>query len=226
MAKSPPKADSMDQVRDLLLGTQLKDMETRFQRQEEHFLREISDLQNSFKNRLESLENFMKSETTSLLHRLQEEQSERGAALKNEQRERLESIKAEQRERAESLRNEQRERNESLAQITKDLANLEEASERKLAALSGTLDAAERELRQLLLSENSRLSEKVEEKYKDALNALSKTAAQIRHDMASRSAVSNLLTEMAVKLSGQWPMDVTAIESSEEEDTNEEPQEA
>lgn len=184
MPKPANNSDSMEQVRELLLGSQLKDMESQFQRQQEHFLRELSDLRESMKNRLESLENFMKSESASLLRRLQEEQAERGAALKNEQRERT----------------------ESLAQLTKDLTSQEENFERKLAALSGALDAAEHELRQLLQAESARLSDKVEEKYKDALDVLAKTADQIRHDMVYRSSLAGLFTEMAVKLTGQWTM--------------------
>lgn len=204
MAKSTPKTDSMEQVRELLLGTQMKDMENRFQRLEERFQRDITDLRDALKNRIESLESFMKSESASFLHRLHEEQAERGAALKNEQRERLESLKTEKNERLEALKNEQRERNEGLGQMARDLSALEEEMERRLKALSGTLDATERELRQLLQTENARLSDKIEQKYKDALGVLSNTAAQIRYDMASRSQVSSLLTEMAVKLSGQW----------------------
>jgi len=204
MRKATTKPDSMDQVRELLLGTQMKDVENRFQRLEERFQHDLSDLRDSVKNRIESLESFMKSESASFLHRLREEQEERSAALKNEQRERLDTLKAEKSERQEALKNEQRERSEGLAQMMRDLAAMEQEQERKLKALSGTLDTTEREMRQLLLSENARLADKVEQKYKDALSVLANTAAQIRHDMATRTQVSSLLTEMAVKLSGQW----------------------
>ncbi|MDR1367808.1 MAG: hypothetical protein LBJ76_03710 [Candidatus Accumulibacter sp.] len=189
---NPGDANSIEQVRDLLLGTQLKDMEQRFVRQEERFLRELSDLRETMKTRFESLENFMKSEVSTLIHRLQEEQSERAAALKNSQRERDEMFK-----------DEKRERDEALARISKDIAVADETFERKMAALSGTLDTIERDLRQLLLTENSRLSDKVDEKYKDAINALSVISTQIRSDMTTRSVLSGLLSEVAIKLA-QW----------------------
>ncbi|MDR2452234.1 MAG: hypothetical protein LBE85_10840 [Candidatus Accumulibacter sp.] len=184
---------SMEQVRELLFGAQLKDMETRFQRQEERFQREITDTRNTLKTRLDSLENFMKSEIASLLHRLKDEQNERG-----------EIVKAEQRERAEAV-----------AQLVKDLATTNESFERKLAKLSGTLDNTERELRQLLQAENSALSAKVDEKYQDALDALSKTSSEIRRDMVYRSSFSTMLTEIAVKLSGQWVLDVTPSQEAQ-----------
>ena len=204
----PSESAPMEQVRELLFGAQLKDMETRFQRQEERFQREISDVRDALKKRLDSLENFMKSETTTILHRLKEEQAERNEALKAEQRERSEGFKNEQRERGEGLKSEQRERVEAVAQLVKDLASTTEAFERKVAKVSSTLDSAERELRQLLLSESGSLSDKIEEKYQDALDVLSNTASQIRHDMVHRSSLSGMFTEVAIKLSGQWTPEV------------------
>lgn len=210
----PQEGAPMEQVRELLFGAQLKDMETRFKRQEERFLREIADARDSLKSRLDSLENFMKSETGSLLNRLKEEQSERGEALKAEQRDRNEALKAEQRERAELIKNEQRERLEALTQLAKDLAATTETLERKIAKVASTLDTAERELRQLLLSESGALSGKIEEKYQDALNVLANTAAQIRHDMVYRSSLASMFTETAVKLSGQWTPEVGSMLST------------
>jgi hypothetical protein len=206
---------SMEQVRELLFGAQLKDMEIRAQRQEERFLRELDDVRESLKSRLDSLENFLKSETGSLLRRLQEEQAERDNALKAEQRERGEAIRAEQRERAESVKAEQRERAEALAQLAKDLAAATDAFDRKIAKLSGTLDEAEHGLRGLLMSESGSLSSKIDERYQDALGVLSQTAAQIRHDMVYRSSLSGMFTEIAVKLSGQWAMDMGQLMAGE-----------
>ena len=172
----------MEQVRELLFGAQMKEVNTHFQRQDEQFERKIADVREALKTRLDSLENFMKSEVSSLLHRLKEEQSERDSLLKNEQRERA----------------------ESLAQLAKELATAVATFERKLGAAADTLDATERELRQLLMTENSALSNKIEERYQDALSALSSTATQIRDDMVYRSALSDMFTETALKLSGQW----------------------
>jgi DNA-directed RNA polymerase subunit F len=200
--ETPP----MEQVRELLFGAQLKSMETRFQRQEERSQREIADLRNALKTRIDSLENFMKSEVASLLHRLKDEQDER-----------TEMVKVEQRERGENLKAEQRERTEAVAQLTKDLAAANETFERKLAKLASTLDNTERVLRQLLQTESGALSAKVDERYQDALDVLSKTALEIRGDMVYRASFSTMLTEMAVKLSGQWVLDVRQQEPEEEE---------
>jgi DNA repair exonuclease SbcCD ATPase subunit len=204
--EAPPsiEATSMDQVRDILFGAQLKDLEARFQRQEERLSREINDARDALKKRLDSLENFMKSENASLLNRIKEEGVERDSEIKNEQRERSEALKSEQRERNEALKNEQRERADACAQLAKDLASAAENFERKLAKLSGALDATERDLRQLLLTESGSLADKVEEKYQEALEVIAGTAAQVRHDMVYRTSLSGLFNDVAVKLSHPW----------------------
>ncbi len=212
----------MEQVRELLFGTQLKEMETRFQRQEERLQREINESRETMKKRLDSLENFMRSETASLLHRIKEEKAEseailkseqrdRAEAVKNEQRERLEAIKNEQRERNEAVKNEQRERTENVTQLTKELSVATELFERKLAKVAGTLDIAEQELRRLLLSESGSLADKVEGKYHEALAVIATTAAEIRQDMVTRSGLAGMFTETAVKLSGHWTTDMSQL---------------
>lgn len=216
-ASSIQDAAPMEQVRELLFGQQLKDMETRFKRQEERLLREISDTRDAMKQRIDSLENFMKSESATLLHRLKEESLERSDVIKAEQRERLEALKNEQRERVEALKSEQRERLEAFSQLGRDLAGTSESLERKIAKLSSTLDNTERELRQLLLSESGSLTDKIEEKYQNALDVISQTASQIRDDMVYRTSLSAMFTETALKLSGQWGSEVEPVSYDEPE---------
>jgi DNA repair exonuclease SbcCD ATPase subunit len=172
----------MEQVRDILFGAQLKEMDTRLQRQDERFARSLADAQDALKNRIESLENFMKSEVASLLARIKEEQAERDALQKAEQRE----------------------RQEALAQLTKDLASCQEVLERKLAKTAATLDSMERELRQLMLKECGALASTIQERYQNSLHVLQNTAEQIRSDMVYRTSLAGMFTETAVKLSGQW----------------------
>lgn len=222
----------MEQVREILFGAQLKDMEVRFKRQEERLLREIHDVKDSLKKRLDSLENFMKSEVSSLLERLRREQEEREAvqraeqrerteAIQSEQRERLEALKNEQRERAEALKAEEKERLEAVARLTGDLSGASDAFERKMAKLSNTIDAVERDLRSLLLTESGSLTDKIESKYADALNVLAKTAAQIRSDMVYRTALSGMFAEMVGGLSKPWNEDTLGAREQYESDRDE-----
>lgn len=229
----------MEQVREILFGAQIKDMEVRFQRQEERLLREIHDVKDLLKKRLDSLENFMKSEVSALLERVKREQDERETvqraeqkerteALAAEQRERIEAAKNEQRDRAEAIKNEQRERSEALAaearerqdavaKLSGELASANENFERRLTKLSATLDATERDLRSLLLTESGDLTDKIESKYTDALNVLAKTASQIRADMVYRTALSGMFAELVGGLSKPWNQEALGLSSAEEQ---------
>ena len=180
---------SMNQVRDLLFGTQLRDIETRFQRQEARFQREVNDAREALKARLDSLENFMRSETASLIHRINTESTERDAVLKTEQKERIDAFNT----------------------LAANIAAAEETFERRITTLSNTLDNTGQEIRKLMQAEINNLNNKIDEKYAAALNVIAETASQIRHDMVYRSTLSSLLTEVAVKLSNQWSTDMVEV---------------
>ncbi|MDR1394855.1 MAG: hypothetical protein LBK52_01625 [Deltaproteobacteria bacterium] len=208
------------QVREILFGAQLKDMEMRFRRQEEKLLREIAEVKDSLRGRLDSLENFMRSEVSAILNRLREEHEDREQALRSEQTQRQDELQAAVRERnellgqsrrdfTEGLAAEKRERVEALTRVTADLAAVSESSERRAAKLTNSLDLVERTLRELLMTESSNLSDKIDEKYNDALDILEKTAHQIRSDMVYRTALSTMFTEMVASLSQPWNLDVS-----------------
>jgi hypothetical protein len=234
------KADApMAQVREILFGAQLKDMEMRFRRQEERFLREITEVKESLRGRLDSLENFMKSEVASILSKIKEEHEEREATLKTEQRERQEEIKAQARERIEQLESarrefqeaiakEQRERGDQDSRLGSDLAASNENFERRSAKLTATLENTERALRELLMKESAALNDKIEEKYDDTLNVIEKTSSQIRSDMVYRTALSTMMTEVVASLSKPWNLDVAPedepelLEASEDDDSGHE----
>jgi hypothetical protein len=195
-------------------------METRFRRQEEKLLREIAEVKESLRGRLDSLENFMKSEVSALLNRVREEHEDRERALKNEQSQRQEELAAAVRDRnellgqakrefAENQAQEKRDRTEGQAKLNADLASAGENSERRFGKLTNSLDLTERTLRELLMTESSSLSDKIDEKYNEALSVLEKTAAQIRSDMVYRTALSTMFTEVVASLAKPWNLDVS-----------------
>jgi chromosome segregation ATPase len=207
------------QVREILFGAQLKDMETRFRRQEEKLLREIAEVKDSLRGRLDSLENFMKSEVSALLNRVREEREDRERSTKSEQtqrqdelgaavRERNELLSQSKRETSEAQAQEKRERTEALAKLGSDLAQAAENADRRLAKLANSLDLTERTLRELLMSESSSLNDKIDEKYNEAISVVEKTAAQIRSDMVYRTALSTMFTEIVGSLTKPWNLEV------------------
>ncbi|MDR1578642.1 MAG: hypothetical protein LBT86_10545 [Deltaproteobacteria bacterium] len=219
---SQPEAP-IAQVREILFGAQLKDMEMRFRRQEEKLLREIAEVKESLRGRLDSLENFMKSEVSALLNRIREEHEDREQALKTEQTQRQEELQASVRERnellsqakrelSENIAQEKRDRTESLAKLTSDLIQAVDNSDRRLAKLTNSLDLTERTLRELLMTESSSLSDKIDEKYNEAMSVIEKTAAQIRSDMVYRTALSTMFTEVVGSLAKPWNLDISPVD--------------
>jgi len=76
----PESGASVDKVRDILFGSQIKQFETRFNRLEENLKRETGELKETMRRRFESVEGFFKSETEALSTRLRSEREERTAA--------------------------------------------------------------------------------------------------------------------------------------------------
>lgn len=178
-SESGQETAAMEQVRELLVGAQLKDMETRFHRQEENLLRELADTKNNTKIKFESLENYIKGEITSLKNRLREEKSARDAALKSEHKDRMQSVE----------------------QLVKDLENIASTFERNLNSLAESMDETAEALRAHIFTERNSLDEKIDSKYSETLEIISKTSKQIRGDMVYRSSLSNMLMDVVVKLS-------------------------
>lgn len=78
---------SLEKVRDLLFGVQMRDYDRRFGRLEERLLKETSDLREEVKKRLSAVEQLLRQEIDSLTDRLRGDQEERVAADKDLARE-------------------------------------------------------------------------------------------------------------------------------------------
>jgi len=70
-------AGNVDQIRDIIFGSQMRDYEGRFKRLEERLLNEVSSIRNDVNQRVESLEAFARGEFESLGSRLAKERDER-----------------------------------------------------------------------------------------------------------------------------------------------------
>ncbi len=78
---------SVDKIRDIIFGSQIKNYEARFARLEESLVRETAELKESLRKRCESIESFFKTETEALGARLRAEKEERTSLLSNLERE-------------------------------------------------------------------------------------------------------------------------------------------
>src|SRR6266508_5824653 len=68
---------NLDKVRDILFGSELREVERRFSRLEERLVKETNDLKDDVKKRLDALELYMRNETESLAGRIKAESDER-----------------------------------------------------------------------------------------------------------------------------------------------------
>jgi molybdopterin converting factor small subunit len=74
---------SLDKVRDLLFGGQMRDYDRKFARLEERLGKETAELREEVRRRLSTLESYMKAEVESLSERLRAEQDGRAGADKD-----------------------------------------------------------------------------------------------------------------------------------------------
>ena len=87
-------AGSLDKVRDILFGAQVRDADRRFAKLEERLTKESADLKEDVRKRLTVLETFVKHELESLAERLKTEHEERTDAIKDLSREWRDAAKA------------------------------------------------------------------------------------------------------------------------------------
>lgn len=162
---------SIDKVRDILFGVQMRDYDKRFARLEERLGKEAADLREDVKKRLASLEQFVKQEVEALGERLSAEHGERV------------------------------DEDKQLAQQVRESAK---AFEKKTAAMDDQSARAQRDLRQQLLEAQQRLTEDIQQRHHELLEALGRDTGELRDEKADRAALATLFTEMAMRLNNQF----------------------
>lgn len=167
---------SIDKVRDILFGVQMRDYDKRFARLEERLLKETSDLKEDVKKRLASLEQFVKQEVDALGDRLSAEHAGRTDEVKD---------------------------------LGQQLRETSKTFEKKTAAMDDQSARAQRELRQQLLEQQQRITEEMQQRHHELLEALSRDAGELRDEKADRAALASLFTEMAMRLSNQFRLPTT-----------------
>lgn len=75
-------AASVDKIRDILFGSQIKNYDSRFTRLEDTLARETAELKETMRRRFESVEGFFRKEAESLAARIKAEREERTEALR------------------------------------------------------------------------------------------------------------------------------------------------
>jgi DNA anti-recombination protein RmuC len=68
---------NLDKVRDILFGSQMRDLDRRFAKVEDRLVSETADLKDDLRRRVAAVEQFARSETDTLLQRIKAEHDER-----------------------------------------------------------------------------------------------------------------------------------------------------
>ena len=89
-----PQPESLDKVRDILFGSQMRAVETRLQGMEERLRQEHENIRSDFTKQTESLDALIRSEVEALTERLSAERTRRTEELKSLSAEIKEAIRA------------------------------------------------------------------------------------------------------------------------------------
>ncbi len=167
---------SLDKVRDILFGAQVRESERRQQRLEDRLFKELADMREEFRKRQDSLDSFVRQELEILSDRIGTERGQR-----------LEALDAMNRESKE----------ESMA-VSK-----------RLVAFDEQMNKVQRELRQQMLEQSSRMSDDLRARSEDLMQLLSRAVEELRIEKASRSSLASLFGELAMRLNGDLPIGVS-----------------
>ncbi|BBD60290.1 hypothetical protein NIES2109_30870 [Nostoc sp. HK-01] len=77
------ETNSLDKVRDILFGSQIRDVDKRFARLEDRLVSELVNMRDETRKRLDALESYVRQEVDSLTQQLKKEQLERDAMMRS-----------------------------------------------------------------------------------------------------------------------------------------------
>jgi hypothetical protein len=119
---------------------------------------------------------------------------------------------------ADRLKSEQTERLDAEKDIIKDHKEDHKSVEKKLSQLDEHSNKERRDLRQQILELNKSLSNEIEAKNEELTQILDQAASELRADKVDRSALSNLFTEVALRLHNEAALDLNLETSITDEE--------
>jgi len=126
--------------------------------------------------------------------------------LRGETRKRFDAledfIKKEVESLSDRLKAEQINRAKSFQEISKEHRDTTKSLEKRIDKLDEQLAKSARDFRQQILDQSKSLSDEIHQKHQATSEALAQATQELRSDKVDRSALSELLVEMAVGLSG------------------------
>ncbi len=106
----------------------------------------------------------------------------------------------------ERLRAENQQRSQATEEITRELRDTSKILNQKLHQMDEQTAQTHREIRQQMLDQSKNLSDEIRQKYEELAAALAREARELRSDKADRVALSNLFTELAMRLNNEFKL--------------------
>lgn len=142
------------------------------------------------------------------LTRLEERLATEAGNLREESKKRFDSLnlylKNEMESVAERIKAEQEERIEKLGQISRELKELDKQMEKRITQLDEQSGKHQRELRKQILDQGEELSQESRRLHQELKAAVEGSMRDLSSEKASRSALANLFTEMAMRLNNEF----------------------
>ncbi len=142
--------------------------------------------------------------------RLEEQLLKEAADVREETRHRFDAlenfIKQELSSLSDRLKSENQQRSESAEEITRELRDTARSIGQKINQMDEQTDQAQRELREQILAQSKDLADEIRRKYEEITSALSRESRELRTDKADRTALSNLFTELAMRLNNEFKL--------------------
>ncbi len=127
---------------------------------------------------------------------LREEMKKRLGALESYMKSEVESL-------SDRLKAEQDSRSTSAKDLARELRETAQQFEQKASQLDDLVARTQRELRQQLHAQTQELAEDIRQRVEDVLARVAREANDLRTEKADRGALAALLTEMAMRLTGE-----------------------
>ncbi len=106
----------------------------------------------------------------------------------------------------ERLRAENQQRSEATEDITRELRDTAKTLNQKISQLDEQTAQTHREMRQQILDQSKSLSDEIRQKTEELAATGAREARELRSDKADRVALSNLFTELAMRLNNEFKL--------------------
>lgn len=139
--------------------------------------------------------------------RLEERVAQESAEVKEDVRKRLSALEQFVKQELESLAARLKNEHEARADADKDLSgevrDAQKANEKRFGQIDDQVGKVQRELRQQLLDTHQKIADDLQRQAQDILTRLSREAAELRHEKLDRAALAAVLTDIAMRVTGE-----------------------